>query len=151
MIVSEAGPSDRVPPYRFALRTRVEITDTDLGEVVYYGRYSTLLDRAIIAYRRHLGIPPLGPEGHMFMVRRMEVDYRSSARFDDLLDIHVRTVEVGRASHVVEGRVDAVDGESRRHLIDARVVLVGVRPTDPPRPSPMPPEMSEALRAFESL
>ena len=43
--------------FRFALDTSVEIADTDLGGVVYFGSYPRLLDRGLLAYRRHLGHP----------------------------------------------------------------------------------------------
>jgi len=143
-----AGSSSRIEGFGFAARTRVEIADTDLGGVVYYGNYARLLDHAVLAFRRHLGIPLMGPEDHMFMVRRLEIDYRSPARFDDLLEIHVRAAEVGRASHTLEARIDALEADGPRHVLDARVVLVGVRP-DVIRPSPMPPPVAAALRSLD--
>ena len=141
-----AGPSGRLDGFGFAARMRVEIADTDLGGVVYYGNYPRFLDRAVLAFRRHLGIPLMGTEEHMFMVRHLEMDYRSPARFDDLLEVHLRVVDIGRARHVLEGRIDVLgDGEPRR-VMDARVVLAGVR-TDTIRPSPVPEEIAAALRA----
>jgi acyl-CoA thioester hydrolase len=124
---------------------RVEIADTDLGGVVYYGNYPRFLDRAVLAFRRHLGIPLMGTDEHMFMVRRLELDYRSPARFDDLLEVHLRVVKVGRASHVLEGRIDVLEDDSPRHVMDAQVVLAGVR-TDTIRPNPLPEEIAAALR-----
>ena len=69
---AHSGPTDRVPPFRFSAVSRVDVAETDLGAVVYYGRYVHHVDRAVIAYRRHVGIPPLGPDGHLFVVRRLE-------------------------------------------------------------------------------
>lgn len=148
MIVSDAGPSDRVPPYRFALRTRVEITDTDLGEVVYYGRYSVLVDRAVVAYRRYLGIPPLGPPGHFFVVRHWEMSYRASAVFDDLLEIHVRVVKLGRASHTVHARIDEIGGEEPRLLAEGVATITGLTHVGG-RPTRIPDEMVSLIRGFE--
>lgn len=138
------GPSDRVPGFGFAARTRVEISETDLGAVVYYGSYPRIVDRAILAFRRHLGVPLLGPPGHMFMVRRLELDYRSSARFDDLLEVHVRIGRLRRASHAIEARIDALSGEDARHVADATLEIVGVR-AETMRLSPIPAELAEAL------
>ncbi len=143
-----AGPSSRIAGFGFAARIRVEIADTDLGGVVYYGNYARILDHAVLAFRRQVGIPLMGPEDHMFMVRRLEIDYRSPARFDDLLEIHVRAAEVGRASHTLVARIDALEAEGPRHVLDARVVLVGVRP-DVIRPSPMPQPVADALRSLD--
>jgi acyl-CoA thioester hydrolase len=129
------------------MRTRVEIADTDLGAVVYYARYPHHIDRAVVAYRRHLGIPPLGPEGHLFVVRRLELEYLASARFDDELDVRVRTAGRGRTSHVVECRIErAADGAP---LTVARLVVVGVSSYEGGRPTRMPDAMAGALAAFE--
>jgi acyl-CoA thioester hydrolase len=140
---------DALPPFRFRLRTRVEIADTDLGAVVYYARYPHYLDRGVVAYRRHLGIPPLGPDGHLFVVRRLEVEYLHSARFDDELDVRVRTAEMGRSSHVMECRIErAADG---RPLATARQVVVGVSGYEDGRPSRAPAGMVAAIRAHEGM
>ena len=136
--------------YRFRLRTRVEIADTDLGAVVYYGRYPHHVDRAVVAYRRQLGIPPLGPEGHLFVVRSLRIDYRSSARFDDELDVWVRTAEVGRTSHNVEVRIERVGADGPEHVADAGLVIVGLAAYGG-RPSRMPDDMRDALVAFEGI
>lgn len=143
-----AGAPDGATPFHFSLRTRVEITDTDLGAVVYYGRYPHHIDRGVLAYRRHVGIPPLGPEGHLFVVRSLQVDYRSSARFDDELEVSVRTAEIGRSSHTVEVRIDRVAPGGPAHVADARLVVVGLSEYGG-RPSRVPEPMRSAITAFE--
>ncbi len=145
-----AGVTDRVAPFRFSARTRVEITDTDLGAVVYYGRYPHHIDRGVLAYRRHLGIPPLGPEGHLFVVRSLQVDYRSSARFDEELEVFVRTAEVGRSSHTVEVRIERLGDDGPAHVADARLVVVGLGSYGG-RPSRVPESMRAAIAGFEGL
>ena len=144
---ADAGPSDRVPPFRFSARSRVDIAETDLGAVLYYARYPHHLDRAVLAYRRHLGIPLLGPEGHLFVVRSLELEYRSSARFDEELEVFVRVAELGRTSHTVEARMERV-GEGAAHVADARLVVVGLAAYGG-RPSRVPEGMREAIAAFE--
>ena len=94
---ADAGPSDRVPPFRFSARSRVDVAETDLGAVVYYARYPHHIDRGVLAYRRHLGVPLLGPPGHLFVVRSLAVDYHASARFDEELEVFVRVAEMGRS------------------------------------------------------
>lgn len=138
-------PATAATAPRFAVRTRVEIADTDLGGVVYYGRYPHLVDRAVIAYRRRLGIPPLGPDGHLFVVRSLEVDYLAPARFDDELEIGVRTAEVGRSSHAVHVSI-ARDGGGR--VAEARLVVVGVSSYGG-RPTRVPDALRAAIDAFE--
>lgn len=135
--------------YRFSLATRVEIADTDLGGVLYYGRYPHHIDRAVIAYRRRLGIPPLGPDGHLFVVRSLHVDYLASARFDDELEVGVRTEDLGRTGHVVGVGIRAT-GDEGREVARARLSVVGLAAYGG-RPTRMPDGMRRAIADFEGL
>jgi acyl-CoA thioester hydrolase len=148
--IAHAGPTDRVPPFRFSAVSRVSVADTDLGAVAYYGRYAHHLDRAAIAYRRHLGIPPLGPEGHVFVVRSLAVDYRASARFDDEVEAFVRVTDLGRTVHTMQARLERLTDAGSQHLADARLVIVGLAAYGG-RPSRMPAVMHDAVAAFEGL
>lgn len=139
------------PPFRFGLRTEVGIADTDLGGVVYYGRYSRFVDQAVVAYRRRLGIPPLGPDGHLFVVRAFEMEYRTPARFGDVLEVLVRTLSVGRTSHRLEARIDRDGGDGPQTVAVARATVVGVGGYDAPRPTRLPATMATALREFEGV
>lgn len=145
--IADAGPTDRVPPFRFSARSRVDVADTDLGAVVYYGRYPVHIDRAVLAYRRHLGIPPLGPPGHLFLVRSLAVDYLAPARFDDEVEALVRVSAIGRSSHSMELRLERL-GEEPAALAEARLVIVGVAAYGG-RPTRVPERMREAIAAFE--
>lgn len=145
--LADAGPTDRVPPFRFSSRSRVDVSDTDLGAVVYYGRYPVHIDRAVLAYRRHLGIPALGPEGHLFVVRSLAVDYLTSARFEDEIEAFVRVADLGRSSHAMELRMERL-GDTPAHVADARLVIVGLQSYGG-RPSRMPDPMRDAIQGFE--
>jgi acyl-CoA thioester hydrolase len=148
--IAHAGPTDRVPPFRFSAVSRVSFADTDLGAVAYYGRYAHHLDRAAIAYRRHLGIPPVGPEGHLFVVRSLAVEYRASARFDDEVEAFVRVTGLNRTSHEVEARLERLTADGPVHLADARLLIVGLADYGG-RPTRIPAPMREAVTAFEGL
>lgn len=148
--LADAGPTDRVPPFRFSARSRVDVSDTDLGAVVYYGRYPVHLDRAVLAYRRHLGIPLLGPEGHLFVVRSLTIDYMGSARFDDELEVFVRVGEVGRIRHTMTARMERIGDGAPEHIADARLELVGLAGYGG-RPSRVPQAMRDAIASFEAL
>ncbi len=147
--MADAGPTDRVAPFRFSARSRVDVSDTDLGEVVYYGRYPVHIDRAVLAYRRHLGIPLLGPPGHLFVVRSLSLDYLTSARFDDEVEVLVRVADLGRTSHTLELRMERLGAEPA-HVADARLVIVGLAAYGG-RPSRMPAPMRDAILVFEGL
>jgi acyl-CoA thioester hydrolase len=139
------------PGFRFTLRTRVDFSDTDATGVVYYGRYPVLFDRAIVAYRRQLGVDLLGPDGHHYMIRSVAAQYHGSLRFDDELDVHVRISRIGRTSHSYDLRVERVEGDTRVHCVDGQITIVGVDGyTDQAAPSPMPRGLRKRIEEFEA-
>jgi acyl-CoA thioester hydrolase len=145
--MTDGYPTDRCPPFRFSTRTRVDISDTDMMGIVYYGRFMPFFDAAFIAYQRHLGVPLMGPPGHGFVVRKVNVEYRESARFDDLLEVFVRVSRLGRTSHTVRYRVERLSDDGSVHMADGEVVLVGL---DASRtPTPMPEAIRDLIVAFE--
>ena len=133
--------------FRFALETSVEIADTDLGGVVYFGSYPRLLDRGLLAYRRHLDIPLLGPAGHLFVVRRMTIEYLRSARFGDALTVRVRTARLGRSSHTMAYAIENAATEVM--LATAEQIIVGVSGYDDGRPTRVPDELVARVAGFE--
>ncbi len=146
--LATAGPTARVPGFRFGARCTIDLADTDLGAVVYYARYPHYLDRAVVAYRKHLGFPPLGPPGHLFVVRSLSCDYRAPARFADEVEVLVRVPEVGRSSHTVEARMERLGPDSPGLLCEMRCVIVGLGEYGG-RPSRVPAELREAIERFE--
>ena len=68
---------------------RVPYADTDQMGVVYYGNYLTLFERARNELMREMGYTykECEAEGWMLPVIHAEVDYRSPARYDDLLEV----------------------------------------------------------------
>jgi acyl-CoA thioester hydrolase len=137
--------------FRFALRTRIDFSDTDVTGVVYYGRYPALFDRAIVAYRRHLDIDLLGPPGHHYLIRAVAAQYHRSLRFDDEIDVHVCIAKIGRTSHSYELRVERIEGDDRSHCVDGQITIVGVDGyNEDATPSPMPIELRSRIEAFEA-
>ena len=68
---------------------RVPYADTDQMGVVYYGNYLTLFERARNELMRACGYTYRECEaaGFMLPVIHAEVDYKSPAKYDDLLEI----------------------------------------------------------------
>lgn len=68
---------------------RVPYADTDQMGVVYYGNYLTIFERARNELMREMGYSyrRCEEEGWMLPVIHAEVDYRSPAKYDDLLEV----------------------------------------------------------------
>ncbi|RMD92437.1 MAG: tol-pal system-associated acyl-CoA thioesterase [Alphaproteobacteria bacterium] len=119
--------------HRFTCRVYYE--DTDLAGIVYYANYLKFIERARSEWVRELGLDQRAlkeSEGAVFAVRRVEADYLSPARFDDLLCV-TTTVH-----HATPARL-TLDQEVRRDetlLFRARVTLVMLDATGRPRRLP---------------
>jgi acyl-CoA thioester hydrolase len=104
---------------------RVYWEDTDAGGVVYYATYLKFMERARTEWLRALGFEQdnLRDEaGAAFVVRRVEVDYLSPARFNEQIEVSVDLLEIGRASLSVGQTITR--GTTR--LVSARVTLACV-------------------------
>lgn len=83
------------------LPVRVYYEDTDAGGVVYHARYLNFAERARTELLRALGIEQSQLRrrfGMVFAVRDCSVDFRRPARFDDLLEVRSRLIEMSGAS-----------------------------------------------------
>ena len=121
--------------HRFELRVYYE--DTDLAGIVYYANYLKFIERARSEWVRALGIDQTrlkAEEGLVFAVRRVEADYLSPARFDDLLDVETSLARVSPARLVLDQVVLKAD----KRLFEARVTIVAL--TETGRPARLPAE-----------
>lgn len=146
MSVRLGQPTDRKPPFKFSAFTRVGFSDTDAQGIVYYGRYLPYFDQARVEYERHLGLLELeiGPEE--FVMRASSVVYEAPARFDDLLEVFVRTRRIGRSSMANEFRAYRVADDLLMCTAEQTLVLVSVADR---RPTAIPDEYRETVAAFE--
>ena len=136
--------TDRKPPFKYSAIARVWFSDTDAQGIVYYGRYLPYFDHARTEYHRHLGSVPL--EGREFVMRASSVEYHAPARFDDLLEIFVRTSRIGRTSTTYECAAYRMDDDAL--MVTATQTLVLVDPVER-RACPIPDGYRELLRGVE--
>jgi len=108
----------------FVLEKKIYYHDTDCGGVVYYANYLKHLEegRTEFCSSRGVDIRALAQEGTYFVVARIEVDYKSSARYQDTIKIATRVEQIRRSSLVFVQEISR-DGKT---LIEARVVWVCV-------------------------
>ena len=117
------------------LSLRVYYEDTDLAGVVYYANYLRFLERGRTEWARERGVDQgrlRAQEGLVFAVRRVEADYLSPARSDDLLEVRTDVLEATGARLLLAQEVWR--GEAR--LLAARVTLVAMDATGKPRRIP---------------
>ena len=92
---------------------RVYYEDVDLAGIVYYANYLRFYERGRSEALRAAGVDQtaLKGEGLVFVVVRIEVDYLSPARFDDLLTVETETDALKAATVEMTQRVlRAADG-----------------------------------------
>jgi acyl-CoA thioester hydrolase len=107
--------------HRFGLRVYYE--DTDLAGIVYYANYLKFIERARSEWVRGLGVDQAAlkaDHGIVFAVRRVEADYLSPARFDDLLEVETTLQALSGARIAL--RQEVLRGTDR--LFAAAVTLV---------------------------
>ena len=91
------------------LNQRVYYEDTDFSGFVYHARYLHFFERGRTDYIRLLGVSQGALHGQSdpadavaLVVRRMEIDFKSPARMDDVLTIITKPGEVRGARMVLE-------------------------------------------------
>ncbi|MCK5296511.1 MAG: tol-pal system-associated acyl-CoA thioesterase [Alphaproteobacteria bacterium] len=98
----------------FVFPLRVYYSDTDAGGVVYYANYLTFAEKARTEMIRLFGwehrTAMESAEKQAFVVRHCEIDYRRSAKLDDLLEIHTMVTKIKGASMNMEQRIQ-LDGK----------------------------------------
>jgi acyl-CoA thioester hydrolase len=126
-------PTDRKLPFKFSAFTRVGFSDTDAQGIVYYGRYLPYFDQARVEYHRHLGLLTFERGEAEFVMRASNVLYEAPARFDDLLEVFVRTKRIGRTSVTSEYHAYRVEDDLLMCTAEQTLVLVDLAARRPVR------------------
>lgn len=106
------------------LEKKIYYHDTDCGGVVYYANYLKHLEEARTEFFLDLGIDlkELMEKGIYFVVSRVEIDYKSPARYQDLIRIKTEIEKKGFSTLHFLQRVF----KDEKVLIEARTILVCV-------------------------
>ncbi|GMB83526.1 tol-pal system-associated acyl-CoA thioesterase [Shinella zoogloeoides] len=117
---------------------RVYYEDTDFSGVVYHARYLHFMERGRTDYLRLLGVEQGSlvleddREGLVFVVHRMEIDFKAPARMDDILTILTSTAKAGGAKMILNQEIRRGD----QLLIAARVIIAVINAAGRPRRLP---------------
>ena len=127
---------------------RVYYEDTDAGGIVYYANYLKFLERARTEWLRSLGIEQDTWLMHRigFVVRQVQLDLLSPARFNDELIVTVVVERLGKASVAFAQQVMRKDGTILcQAQIKAACVNLG-ESGESVKAVPMPAEIFEVLK-----
>lgn len=137
--------------FRLLHRLRVRWAEVDMQSIVFNPHYLMYLDTAITEYWRASAMPyheSFQSLGGDMVVRKATVDFISSARMDDVLDIGMRFVEAGRSSMRFQGGIF----RGNELLATGELAYVYIDPKAPKGSKPsreVPQALREALAAFE--
>ena len=116
------------------LVARVYYADTDFSGFVYHARYLEFFERGRSDYLRLSGVhhtelaDGLHGERIVWVVRRMEIDFHSPARMDDVVTVETRTESVSGARIVMRQRLSRGADLLVSAKVEAAIVGVNGRP-----------------------
>jgi acyl-CoA thioester hydrolase len=136
--------------FEFSHRLRVRWAEVDMQSIVFNANYLLYFDVAVTEYWRELGktMPNLQDLFliHTYVVKST-LDFHGSARFDEEIDIGVRTTRLGSSSMKVGFEIhrDKADGGTD-HLISGENVYVYAPDA---KAAPIPPQIRSLIERFE--
>jgi acyl-CoA thioester hydrolase len=135
--------------FRFRHQVRVRNYEIDWQGIVHNATYLLFFETGRVAYLEQLGIPvdihAIQHESKVVVVRN-EIDYRSPARFGEVLDVFTRIAFVRSSSFGFEGIMqEAVTGRRIAENVSIHVWLD--HRTD--RPMPVPAAFRRKVMEFE--
>lgn len=133
-----AGLAGELTATGHRLLARVYYADTDFSGFVYHARYLEFLERGRSDYLRLAGVhhtelaEGLNGERIVWVVIRMQIDFRAPARMDDIVEVETRTQSISGARIVMAQRLKRGDVV----LVEARVEAAIIGPDGRPRRFP---------------
>lgn len=129
----------------FVHQHRVVYADCTVGDHVYYARYLDILEAARGELLRAVGLPLKAAldQGFIFPVIEVGLQYKSLARYDDLLTIHVWLSEIGRLRLVFQYRILNPDGKL---ILEGHTQHISAGPDE--RPKRLPAERVQLFEPF---
>lgn len=121
------------------LMARVYYADTDFSGVVYHARYLEFLERGRSDFLRLAGVhhnelhDGVRGERIAWVVRRMEIDFRSPARIDDILTVDTRTQSLSGARIVMAQTLARGEDLLVSATVEVAIVGAGGRPRRLPK------------------
>jgi len=134
--------------FRYHHDIRVRFADTDLQAIVFNANYLTYYDVAWTEYFRAVGFEwkDLLALGVDTVLARTTMEFRSPARFDEILEVHTRVSRIGTTSLTFEFEIYP-QGEDRL-INSANTLYVCVDPKTL-KSTPVPELLRTRIATFE--
>ena len=133
--------------FKFSTEVRVRLPETDAMGIVFHGCFYTYFDVARMDYLRNLRLlDSLRTGESKNLVAHASADFRSPARFDDVLVVQARVSEIGNSSLTFSFRVS--HKREARLIAEGKSVHVMIDPSTW-RPVRVPDDFRQAIRSFE--
>lgn len=116
----------------FVHPVRIYYQDTDAGGVVYHASYLNFLERARYEWLRELGFTVdtmIRSHKMIFLIRSLSIEYFKPAVLDNLLDITVQVVDIGRSRITLQQQILREQGTLASATVHA--VCVGAETLKP--------------------
>jgi acyl-CoA thioester hydrolase len=118
---------------------RVFYEDTDFSGYVYHANYLKYCERARSDYLRVIGVDQnaMFANGLAFVVRRMDCEFLRPCKFEDVLDVETRLLDMGGARFELAQLVKR--GEEQLFAAKVTVAIIDGQG----RPKRIPPELAQ--------
>jgi acyl-CoA thioester hydrolase len=133
--------------FSFTFPLRVRWSEIDQQAIVFNSHYLTYCDIGFTEYWRQLPLPSfveMTGSGQEFFVKKAQLEYHQSAKFDDQLEIGVRCARLGKSSMQITTEIYL----GQDLLVNADLTYVYAN-TETKKSTPIPQEWKNALIAFE--
>ena len=136
--------------FRFHHDIRVRFADTDLQGIVFNGNYLTYYDVAWTEYFRAVGFTwsDLLALGVDTVLARTTMEFKSPAKFDEVLEVHTRVSGLGNTSLTFEFEIYPQNED--RLIGTATSLYVCVDPKTL-KSTPVPDFLRQRISEFEGL
>ncbi len=128
------------------MKKKIYYHDTDCGGIVYYGNYLKYLEEARTSlFEDHgISVSELADNNVLFVVARVEIDYKSSAHYADEIDIKTWVTDIGKVKVWFEYEIKDQHGVL---LTKAKTLMICVDRNI--KTKAIPPEVLEKLEKMK--
>lgn len=133
------------------MQVTVRSNEIDWQGIVHNAVYLHYFEVGRIGYFETIGFPIVSPTGtlaHRVVIGRNEIDYRSPARFGEMLDVYTRTMWIRNTSFAIQGFIEET---ATKRLIAENVALHVWLDEKNNEPVPVPKFFREIVKGYEGV